>query len=53
MVKDGLRVIEFHREQRNLEDAFIDIVGRLETGADAFATPPDQPPVYQPPPQSN
>jgi len=26
MVKDGLPIIEFHKEQRNLEDAFIDIL---------------------------
>jgi len=32
MVKDGLRITEFHREQRNLEDAFIDIIGRLDAG---------------------
>lgn len=30
MIKDGLEVIEFHREERNLEDAFIDILGELE-----------------------
>ncbi|GAA5494070.1 putative multidrug ABC transporter ATP-binding protein YbhF [Rubritalea halochordaticola] len=30
MIKDGLPVIEFHREQRNLEDAFIDIVSQLD-----------------------
>ncbi|MEI6653694.1 MAG: ABC transporter ATP-binding protein [Verrucomicrobiota bacterium] len=28
MVKDGLPVMEFHREQRNLEDAFMAMVGR-------------------------
>lgn len=28
MINDGLPVIEFHREQRNLEDAFIDMLGR-------------------------
>ncbi len=32
MVKDGLEVIEFHREERNLEDAFIDILSRIEDG---------------------
>jgi ABC-2 type transport system ATP-binding protein len=37
MVRDGLRVIEFHREQRNLEDAFIDILGQLNS------TPPPLP----------
>ena len=26
MVKDGLSITEFHKEQRNLEDAFIDII---------------------------
>jgi ABC-2 type transport system ATP-binding protein len=32
MVRDGVQVVEFHREQRNLEDAFIDILGRIEEG---------------------
>ena len=36
MVRDGLRITEFHREQRNLEDAFIDIIGRLESGKPAI-----------------
>ena len=40
MVKDGLRITEFHREQRNLEDAFIDILGRLDAGQSAIAPPP-------------
>jgi ABC-2 type transport system ATP-binding protein len=31
MIKDGIRVTEFHKEQRNLEDAFIDILA--ETNA--------------------
>jgi ABC-2 type transport system ATP-binding protein len=39
MVKDGLRITEFHREQRNLEDAFIDIIGRLEAGQPAVPPP--------------
>ena len=39
MVRDGLRVTEFHREQRNLEDAFIDIIGRLESGRPAIPPP--------------
>jgi ABC-2 type transport system ATP-binding protein len=43
MVKDGLRITEFHREQRNLEDAFIDIIGRLDAGQPAV-TPPPLPP---------
>lgn len=32
MISDGLQVIEFHREERNLEDAFIDILGKIESG---------------------
>jgi ABC-2 type transport system ATP-binding protein len=43
MIKDGLRVTEFHREQRNLEDAFIDILGRLEAGHQPVNTPPPDP----------
>lgn len=43
MVKDQLRVIEFHREQRNLEDAFIDILGRLENGQSPVSAPPPLP----------
>jgi ABC-2 type transport system ATP-binding protein len=39
MVRDGLRITEFHREQRNLEDAFIDIIGRLEAGQPAVPPP--------------
>ncbi len=38
MITDGLPVLEFHREERNLEDAFIDILGKLER-----ATPPPLP----------
>lgn len=50
MIKDGLRITEFHREQRNLEDAFIDILGRLESGKEAI-TPPPLP--ASPPPNGN
>ena len=32
MISDGLPVVEFHQEQQNLEDAFIDMLGRLESG---------------------
>lgn len=39
MIRAGLRVHEFHREQRNLEDAFIDMLGSLEA-APAHLTPP-------------
>ncbi len=40
MVNEGVPVIEFHREQRNLEDAFIDILGRLERGEEAVKSAP-------------
>jgi len=40
MIKDGLRITEFHREQRNLEDAFIDMLGRLDAGQEALSPPP-------------
>jgi ABC-2 type transport system ATP-binding protein len=38
-IRDQLRVVEFHREQRNLEDAFIDILGRLDAGKEAVPPP--------------
>ncbi|MBK1791723.1 ABC transporter ATP-binding protein [Persicirhabdus sediminis] len=42
MLRDGLEVTEFHREQRNLEDAFIDMLGSLEE-ANANPIPPALP----------
>ena len=36
MIKDGLLVHEFHKEQRNLEDAFIDMLGRIDRGETAL-----------------
>jgi len=36
MVKDGLQVVEFHKVQRNLEDAFIDMLDQVNT-------PPEMP----------
>ena len=39
LINDGLPVVEFHREERNLEDAFIDILGKLESGAKSTAAP--------------
>lgn len=59
MVTDGLPVVEFHREERNLEDAFIDILGKLESGAlkppplppSAAVLPPGVPPPPLPPSQ--
>lgn len=32
MVKEGIKITEFHREERNLEDAFIDILSRIDEG---------------------
>jgi len=34
MIKDDLQVIEFHKEKRNLEDAFIDMIDNLKTGSE-------------------
>lgn len=39
MVKDGLPIVEFHREERNLEDAFIDILSRIDQGQTAIELP--------------
>jgi ABC-2 type transport system ATP-binding protein len=47
MVRDQLRVVEFHREQRNLEDAFIDLLGKLEL-EQSTSTPPPLPPATTP-----
>ena len=35
MLADGLQVTEFHREQRKLEDAFIEILEKLNPGPEA------------------
>ena len=50
MIKDGLKVIEFHKEQRNLEDAFIDMLGRIDRGEGAIPVEktPEQP-TFTPP----
>ncbi len=63
MIHDGLAVTEFHQEQQNLEDAFIDMLGRIESGevvpmpARTGRTPPvawtdaaPTPPLPVPPP---
>ena len=50
----GLKVVEFHKEQRNLEDAFIDMLGRLDRGETAqpeAALPPE--PSFSPPQVDN
>jgi ABC-2 type transport system ATP-binding protein len=46
MIRDGLRITEFHREQRNLEDAFIDMLGRLQTAPNEPPPLPPQPVEY-------
>ncbi len=45
MINDGLPVIEFRREERNLEDAFIEIVGNLERENELKAVLESPPPV--------
>jgi ABC-2 type transport system ATP-binding protein len=53
MIRDGVRITEFHREERNLEDAFIDILGQIEQSAAAAGPPPEPAPlppmIYSPP----
>ncbi len=36
MVNEGLAVTEFHKEERKLEDAFIEILGEIEAAGDAI-----------------
>jgi ABC-2 type transport system ATP-binding protein len=51
MITEGLPVTEFHLEQQNLEDAFIDMLGRIEAGQvkPISGMPPPMPmPVPQP-----
>jgi ABC-2 type transport system ATP-binding protein len=43
MVKDGLKITEFHREERNLEDAFIDMLGKIDRGEIGGGKPPPMP----------
>ncbi|NWK57268.1 ABC transporter ATP-binding protein [Verrucomicrobiaceae bacterium N1E253] len=45
MIKDGLPVIEFHKEQRNLEDAFIDMIDNLNEGNHIQVPPMPKPTV--------
>ncbi|CAN5292197.1 ABC transporter ATP-binding protein [soil metagenome] len=56
MVTDGLPIIEFRREERNLEDAFIHILGKLDKAPPHVpATPPPiaASPIAAPPAASN
>jgi ABC-2 type transport system ATP-binding protein len=32
MIQDGLPVVDYHREERKLEDAFIDMLGQIDKG---------------------
>lgn len=43
LVIDGIPITDFHREERNLEDAFIDMLGRIEKGQQAVSSPPPLP----------
>jgi ABC-2 type transport system ATP-binding protein len=40
MVMDGVAVTEFHREERKLEDAFVEMLKKIEPSG---ATPPPLP----------
>jgi ABC-2 type transport system ATP-binding protein len=40
MINDGIAVIEFHREERKLEDAFIDILKKIESKDAKDSIPP-------------
>lgn len=48
MVRDGLRVTEFHREQRNLEDAFIEMLAKLDQPVPPPIPTPDDPNTLAP-----
>ncbi|MES2598152.1 MAG: ABC transporter ATP-binding protein [Verrucomicrobiota bacterium] len=51
MVTDGLLVTDYHREERKLEDAFIDMLGQIDqgkfqsNGGPVTSTPPPLPPM--------
>ena len=51
----GLKVVEFHKEQRNLEDAFIDMLGRIDRGEGALPAAAPKPvlPAFTPPESAN
>jgi ABC-2 type transport system ATP-binding protein len=55
MIKDGIKVVEFHKEQRNLEDAFIDMLGRIDRGEGALPVTAPKPelPAFTPPESAN
>ena len=39
MITDGIPVVEFHQEERKLEDAFIEILGALDSEKKGLAAP--------------
>lgn len=46
MILDGLPIVDFHKEERRLEDAFIDMLGRMDQGQTSGA---NHPPAIPPP----
>jgi ABC-2 type transport system ATP-binding protein len=40
MIQDGLPVVDYHREERKLEDAFIDMLGQIDKGKLKTSPPP-------------
>jgi len=38
MIQDGIPVVDFHREERRLEDAFIEILGEIEAGGGSIVS---------------
>lgn len=50
LIADGLSVTDFHREERRLEDAFIDLLGQIDKGTHkpAETVPPPLPPLISP-----
>lgn len=44
MITDGLQVIDYHKEERKLEDAFIDMLGQIDKGTFKGKAPPPLPP---------
>ena len=47
LVIDGIQLTDFHREERRLEDAFIDLLGQIDKGTHkpAEVIPPPLPPL--------
>lgn len=46
LITDGIPVTEFHREERRLEDAFIDLLGQIDKGSHQPASlTPSSPPL--------